>query len=176
MKPQITKTTIECYKLRYSNGHWADITIDAKDNTGRIQIASDFGSWQNYWGACGSDFKTFLLGLDIHYAANKFGEGNYFDVDKTISLHKKQIIEARKSESISEEMARELFEKLDGLNEASTSDIFCHLWYEDNKLFNYFEHPDLCRDISPMFQRFWDIIWKPFCDELRSEVQLISNP
>ena len=49
----VTKSTVEVYKIRSNEFAWADITIDASGNKGRISIASDYGSWQNYWGACG---------------------------------------------------------------------------------------------------------------------------
>ena len=75
-----TRSTVECYKIRSDRGLWADITIDANGKAGRVQIASDYGSWENYWGACGSEFKEFLCGLDIDYAAGKFGESKWFDL------------------------------------------------------------------------------------------------
>lgn len=47
----IEKTQIELYKVRLDGGQgWADISIDAKEKSGRIQIASDWGAWQYYWG------------------------------------------------------------------------------------------------------------------------------
>lgn len=85
----VTKTHVECYKLRRpgTGDGWADITLDVNGNAGRIQIASDYGSWEHYWGSCGCPFKEFLINLskDIHYAAGKFGEGKWFDQEATMA-------------------------------------------------------------------------------------------
>ena len=42
-------------------------------------------------GACGSSFKKFLVGLSIDYAAGKFGESKWFDLDSTIKTLKDRI-------------------------------------------------------------------------------------
>ena len=73
-KYSINKTQCEVYKLRHECGmYWADITVDSGEKSGRIQIASDYGSWQNYWSCCGCSFKEFLTKLDMQYTAGKFG-------------------------------------------------------------------------------------------------------
>ena len=49
----VTKTTVEKYTIRHSTGrYWADIVLDCGVNSGRIQVASDFGDWQYFFGAC----------------------------------------------------------------------------------------------------------------------------
>ena len=97
----IEKTTVECYRLRHSSGMWADITIDANKETGRIQIASDYGSWQNYWGSCGKPFKLFLQSLDKYYVAGKFGASKWFDAVKTVAEYRAVIKENIKDGYIS---------------------------------------------------------------------------
>ena len=81
-KYTVTKSTCEVYKLRHECGmYWADITLDCASKSGRIQIASDYGSWQNFWSCCGCSFKEFLTRLDMQYTAGKFGaEDNQGDV------------------------------------------------------------------------------------------------
>jgi hypothetical protein len=75
-KYTIEKSQCEVYILRRREGseYWADITVHCNNNAGRIQIASDYGSWQNYWGHCACPFKEFLIKLsrDMDYAATKF--------------------------------------------------------------------------------------------------------
>lgn len=83
-KFSINKNTVEQYKIRHSSGScWADIVLDSGDGCGRIQIASDFGDWQYYWGSCGCSFKKFLTEIDMGYFAGKVGESDWFDIDAT---------------------------------------------------------------------------------------------
>ncbi len=83
-KYKITKSTCEVYKLRHECGmYWADITLDCGEKSGRIQIASDYGTWQNYWGCCGCSFKEFLTRLDVEYTAGKFRARNAEDREIT---------------------------------------------------------------------------------------------
>jgi hypothetical protein len=168
----ITKSHVESYKVRHSTGmYWADITIDSNDCKGRIQIASDFGDYQYYWGACGSPFKEFLLRIGIHYAAAKFGTDRWFDSDKTISDYKHAIRESRQCQSISREEARELYDELKNLADCIHEHEFVHIMWEQRKLMNFFDNcPDLSRDISPQFKTFWKHVWPVFLNELRNEL------
>lgn len=175
----ITKSTIENYKLRHESGmYWADINIDAKGKTGRIQIASDFGDWQYYWGACGLSFKEFLIKLDIHYVAGKFGESHWFDIDKTIKLNKEILIDYRKREEIDEDIARKGWIELEELADCDNSNDFHNRWYEQKSLYTIFdgERPDSSYSVSPRFKEFWNKLWPVFCDELRSELKEVSEP
>ena len=118
----ITKSNIELYKFRKENGdEWADITIDENGTTGRISIASNWGSWQNYWDFCGRSFKEFLTKLnceyDCEYVANKFGVGRCFDLEKTINFYKNNIIEARRIDRIDENKARTLFDSIKSIHD-----------------------------------------------------------
>src|SRR5665648_835244 len=92
----IEKTTVECYKIRHKSGmYWADITIDSLGKQGRISISSDYGNYANFWGACGCEFKEFLTGLNLGYAAGKFGADRWFDLDATLKGYKRDLIEHR---------------------------------------------------------------------------------
>jgi hypothetical protein len=82
LKYIIEKAQCEVYmlRLRKGGGYWADITLHCHNNAGCIQIASDYGRWQYYWGACGCPFKEFLTELnDMEYVASKFGAKNMDD-------------------------------------------------------------------------------------------------
>ena len=169
----LTKSTVECYKIRSSkNSNWADITIDSNGSTGRIQIASDYGDWQRYWGACGSSFKEFLTKLNIEYAADKFGADNYFDLDKTINSLKSQIEEFCESESA--DIKQELLNELKILEkESSCKEEFVHKMWDSPKLLEMTDNsPDLCMSITPLFKRFWDEMWPTFIQELKNEIQV----
>jgi hypothetical protein len=163
----IEKTLVECYKLRSTTGsYWADITIDSIGTKGRIQIASDFGSYQNYWGACGCSFKEFLQRLNIEYAADKFGEDKWFDLDATIKLLRERILDEFHHEDDKDEVLSELKE----LESCSNKEEFCdqirnckNIWQMEDGM------PSLCYAITPQFKRFWDEIWPVFIDHLKKE-------
>jgi hypothetical protein len=169
----ITKSTVECYKIRSTSIHngWADITIDSKGTTGRIQIASDYGDWQYYWGACGMPFKEFLISLGKDYLAGKFGEDNYFDYNRTIRQYKKDILDYRKDETISAEAARDMWDELENLITYGEREFSVGLWVDCPKLMVFYDNtPTLHRTISPMFELFWNKLWLPFMDELKNEI------
>jgi hypothetical protein len=165
-----TKSTVECYKMRSTKSSaWADITIDANGNTGRLQIASDYGSWQYYWGACGLSFKDFLISLNLHYVADKFGEGNWFDLDKTISNLKSNINEFTQYDTI-DDLKNELLEELKNLEESTGKDEFIHKMWDSPKIMDMADGtPDLATSISPQFQNFWNNIWQDFKEVLKAE-------
>lgn len=164
----ITKTSVECYKLRFAKGGiWADILVDtdAGEKSGRISIASDFGSWEHYWGSCGSGFKQFLCGLDIHYTAGKFGEGRWFDHEATMK-ELRQLVADHDNEEEKEAMT----EELEQLEDCMDDNSFQHIAYSADTLHKLWDTgPNMHTDVSPMFRRFWAEIWPHFTDELRKE-------
>lgn len=164
----ITKSMVELYKIRFAKGGlWADITIDEYEKSGRISIASDFGSWEHFWGSCGEGFKKFLCGLDIHYAAGKFGEGRWFDHDATMAELKKAVEEHDDAEE-----KEAMVEELESLEDCTEVNSFCHLAYSADTLHKLWDTgPNIHTDVSPMFRRFWLEIWPHFTDELRKEAQ-----
>jgi len=171
-KLEVTKTTVECYKLRFEGGLWADITID--DNSvgdkgaGRIQIASDFGNWSNYWGACGSPFKKFLESLDIHYTAGKFGADKWFDFAATIKELKRNI-----NEDAYGDERKSLLAELKEIEENCTEDIMDFRIQIENstELLQFVSHsPDVITGVHPSFKRFWDEIWQEFRYILHKEL------
>jgi hypothetical protein len=172
----VTKSTVECYKIRHPSGmYWADITIDASDRSGRIQIASDFGDYQRYWGACGKSFKEFLCSLDMHYAAGKFGANDWFDHDKTIRGYKLSVIEYRRNESISKEEARKIYDEINDVDTkggCTTSNELVNYISGKDALMEFFDYmPEVTRDITPQFRKFWATAWVVFINELKREAK-----
>ena len=174
----ITKSTVICYKIRFKESSlWADITIDEGEKSGRLQIASDYGDWQYYWGFCGESFKKFLIGLNIHYIAGKFGANQWFDLDKTIALLESQVEEYLSYKSYLTKTSRETLKK--ELNaeiktlkhEVSCKDEFIHKMWDSEELMKIFDNvPDIVINIEPLFQRFWNEIWSIFVEELKKEI------
>ncbi|NDV94852.1 hypothetical protein D0T84_07960 [Dysgonomonas sp. 521] len=171
----INKSQCELYKIRHQSGmYWADITLDYKDKTGRIQIASDYGSWQNYWGACGCSFKEFLTKIDMWYFAGKVGESDWFDSDATHKRIKKDIIESRRGNDISEDEARDLWDVVnDMFIDICGKESYWHHAYDNDKLWRFYREPyayPCITDISPQFKRFWNEAWVVFINQIKEEI------
>ena len=164
---KIEKSTVECYKIRHESGYWADITIDSAGETGRIQIASDYGDYQRYWGSAGTNFKEFLTGLGIEYAAKKFGADRWFDLDKTITCLKTRIAENIEDKEELKEFENELIE----LNNSSCLEEFCSIARDCEKLWEFEDgRPDLRYSITPQFKSFWKNVWPIFINQLKTEI------
>lgn len=159
----ITKSNVECYKIRSNNHSWADITIDAKDNTGRIQIVSDFGDWQFFWGACGKPFKKFLQGLKIDYVANKFNANRWFDLNGTVKYLTSRIEEYAENQAQKQALLIELYSIEDCSSEMGFRQEIqnCSLLMKMENQFPVFQY-----GIHPGFKRFWDELWIIFLQEL----------
>jgi hypothetical protein len=165
---KITKDTIQVYRLRHSNRSdiWADITLDGN----AVSIRSCYGNWSYSWGNPGSDFKQFLIGLGFDYAANKFGENNFFDHEATIKHFVSEAKRLKSDHSIDKETYISVIKEIEKLKEHPDRGMFIHQCYESTKLFEMFDcQPDLCTCVSPMFTHFWKELWKPFVKQLQNE-------
>lgn len=165
---KITSKLIECYYLR-DGMEYADISLDVGDNSGRVSVASSFCSFENYWGACGEPLKKFIQDIDIHYAAKKFGQSNWFDLDSTLS----EIEQITKEESLwaSSDLIESWNEELDSLKNSSCREEFVQLISSEcpnlMKLLDY--QPSINTSIDPAFLSFWNIFWIPFIEFLKDE-------
>lgn len=171
-EPTITKSTCELYKLRgLPHSGWADITIDAADHHGRIQIASDWGNWSYFWSACGGPFKEFLPHISIDYTAGKFGADSWFDAEATVKTFKQYVVQNQRSGEISKETSKAITSELQWLDGLSRRDEFCAALERDcTELMRMYEYmPDMQTDIHPMFRNFWRDCWPVFLAELASE-------
>lgn len=170
-KFSITKSKVECYKIRHTSGmYWADITIDSNGTTGRIQVASDYGDWQNYWGACGCLFKQFLTEIDMHYTAGKFGESKWFDEQKTIQVYKQTIIEWRRNDDIDAERAREMWTEISNLNSSDETAFAYQVMGDCPSFYQYSETPEMYHSVSPQFRSFWKNVWPVFINLIKQEI------
>lgn len=166
----IEKSTVECYKIRHSSGmYWADVTIDSQGTKGRIQIASDYGSYQNYWGACGTNFKDFLSRLNIEYAADKFGADRWFDLDKTIAS-----LRIRISENIdNKEEISKFAEELIQLNNSSCLEEFVSIMHDCHNIMDFeCGTPDITYGITPQFKKFWKHVWPILLEQFKKETEI----
>lgn len=164
-------STVECYKIRRTDGvgYWADINLDLSENGIRIQIASDFGSWQYYWGTPSEDKVKFLAGLDKYYMAGKFGCDKVEDLEKTVLFYKKQVIDFRREEILDAEKARAIWKDIQTLeSEAPPLTMASFIYYNLNNLTSFFiDGLDVVTVIDPGFQRFYEIVWPVFIGQLK---------
>lgn len=169
----LTKSAVECYKIRHPSGmYWADITIDSKGNAGRIQIASDYGDYQSYWGACGVPFKEFLAKIGIDYAAKKFGANDWFDHEGTLTSYRNDVLNYRRHERITKEEAREMWDEIKALYDCSGKEEFVAEMYQKDALMDFYDHcPDLKKDITPQFKTFWHTCWQVLLSEFKKELE-----
>jgi len=173
-KCNITKTQAELYKIRFENSFkWADITIDHNGNTGRISISSDYGNWANYWGAAGTSFKKFLIGLDMYYFAGKINASKWFDSEKTCKNYKRLILEGRKREDFTKQEARDMYDEIKELEYCDNAPEFGHVMLQSSILHKLFDgSPDLSTDVDPQFRMFWKEIWPFFVLHLKKEMEI----
>lgn len=181
----VTKSVMETYTIR-NRGEYATIALrcsEAKGEdryyTGEILINSSFGSWANYWGACGRPFKEFLQKLDFHYTFGKFMGASLevFDEDETIADIKRKLIEVRRENRITHEEVRDLWEQVDDI-ETYSEESFGNGCREigsnlgpRHPLHDYFNEPWDLKRTKPDVQAtgFWREIWPHFITELKKE-------
>jgi len=172
----VAKSTVECYKIRVTDGFaWADITIDANERGGRICIASDYGNWQNYWGAAGSDFKAFLGKISEDYAASKFGAEQQIDVQATVVMWKKDLLECRRAEDYTGDEARQIYDALEEVKHESHY-TFVQAVQSTDKVMDFINQvygsPEICHEPNPHFARFWKELWPVLLAEFKKEATL----
>ncbi len=165
----VTKSAVECYKFNSKERYWAHITIDAKGNSGRIQISSDFGNWSYAGGACGEPFKKFLAGLDQDYVARNFGANKFFDAEATIQAYKDQAA----LYGVMTPIYRETMAEITRLAEKATyrENFIIHLSTEDGEFIMkmYDGTPEMCYTLDPGFKNFWEMIWPLLLEEFKKE-------
>lgn len=173
----IEKSQVECYKIRiHERGYWADITLDSQGTKGRINVASDFGNFSYFWGACGVGFKEFLTRLNIEYAADKFNMDRSFSLKSTLASYKKSLQESMVVNALSKDSARDIFNEIEELSDCSNLEEFVARTWNQRKLMNFFDGtPEICYQISPQFQKFWTTIWPIFIDRLHAEIALTEG-
>lgn len=171
-KHTLSKSLVVCYKIRTADGYtWADITLDTEGDNGRISIASDYGDWQRYWEAAGP-FKPFLTRLNMNYAAEKFGEGHWLDIDATLKTFRKDIREYKKEDKAWRTgNAAKLLECVKLLEDDRQLEFMDALHHDCTRLVDFYNFdPPLTHTVSPRFKRFWKELWPIFVKQLKKEI------
>ena len=62
-------------------------------------------------------------------------------------------------------------------SESSCKEEFVQLMWDSPLLMQMCDNcPDLSYSISPQFQKFWELLWPVFVEELKSETSIKSKP
>lgn len=118
----------KAYRFRMTSSGWAICTIN--DTTGEFHVFSDWGAWSYHWNTqhLGSPTLTdFLANRDVghcDYLASKLSSRDdieCFCPRKTVRRYRERIIDLRKENQISKDMAREIYDDLERL--AGTDDV-----------------------------------------------------
>ena len=179
---------IEVYKFReVSDTHlWANIYVDVADSdnngAGTILIRSDYGSWDFFWGTCGSPFKKFLAEVGKDYLIRKLNGPN-----KEFRQHEWQI-DARRivdeyfdecdPEDEEKEGANEELDEIDrNCNFHSSEAMYAYISgncpYLSDVFSNSGEYPN-GNFVSRQLEMFVEQIWPVFVEELKKEL-VITN-
>jgi len=176
-KIEIIKTMTETYSLRGKKCLWAKINLDCGNETVNVMISSDYGEFNHYWGSCGMTPKEFLMQIDMYYGMGKLmGESSMYEPDfkSRLKSFKEMIIEARKYNDITKDKAREAWQEMLHIFDycQNSDDIYYDRCYNSDAfekiLFDFDSIPNDTK-IKRKVTEFWEDIWIPFIEYLKSE-------
>lgn len=152
----------------HSRAEWAMVVIDPRHNL--VMCYSGSGSYNYSWGSPGSSFIDFLVSLDYGYAMGKFlGSRNVLDVEKTAQNMREHILQARQVDSITAEVAREMWDHVkdaqEGLDVEFMMEIRDGVYGEHDH--DWWERP--IYQFPSEARWFWDEIWMPLMRYLRDK-------
>lgn len=181
----IDKKETQTYTLRGEYGLWAKINLEYGPTSVNVMISSDYGSYDYWWGATGSNPKAFLTRIDMYYTMKKL-MGGYDatqepDHESTIRSIKKKIIEVRREyqKDLSKDDAREAWNDMIGyVNDYGTGEIYYKSMIEHDSFEAIFcdtEAIPFETKLKGQAKDFWEKIWTPFTDELKKELEAENN-
>jgi len=174
---------IEVYKFReVSDSHlWANIYVDVADSdkggAGAILIRSDYGSWDFFWGSCGSPFKKFLTEVGKDYLTGKLCGS-----DKEFRQYEWQTEARRIVDEYFEGCDPEDEDKASAIEELDEIDRDCN-FHSSEGMFAYLNGN--CPTLSSIFsdgeypngnftprqlEMFVEYVWPVFVEELKKEL------
>jgi len=173
-----THRMIEQYDVRV-NGEYAIICIDPR---GILLVESSYGSFNYWWGAAGTDFKTFLTQVNSDYFFGKVRQGqnnDHFYRDETDKEVKRRILEYRRSDDISKERAREAWNDLLEIEDyhgwdRSVATLYVQEFMQSdalNTIFQDFDSIPLIQGFPKECHHFWERVWLPFIEMLKEEIR-----
>jgi len=173
----VTKKQIELYQVRHNGSEcWGDIALNCGEKSVHVMIDSDFGSWSYYWSSCGMSPKEFLCKINFDYCMKKLtGSKHYInDPEQYPNEVRGRITQAQEAGWLTEtEVKQALDEMLEP--EYSEGDLYFHYLYNHelfDKVFGDYECLPSAKKISPRCQDFWDHVWIPFIEQLKTELKI----
>lgn len=110
---------------------------DQGKGRGKMVVTCFNESWSYFWGGMGEGLiKDFILGCDIPYLAGKLGNGLAQWIDEPEKIYeeaKKDICERRRTDELTKEKARDLFDSAEVLRDVEgpvLSENCQHIMYE----------------------------------------------
>jgi len=168
-----SQATVYQFREKGTGFNWADITITEGETRGfRIQIASDYGDWQYFWGAPGGGWRKFLTTITKEYVADKFGEDEEFNLEATLKSIRSCVAEDLEEGNIEPDYHKELLEEIETLENdcGDHKDSFYHLVYSECPKLEELQ-PNTVTKISHLFERFWNEVWQEFKMILTNELE-----
>lgn len=152
---------------------WPDyhfILID--ERTGHLMIEGGYGTFSYGWPAYGRgkvSLHAFLYDLHFDYFMGKAARQPYrvADFDATVHALQREILSDRRCRFLDRREARELWDDLDEARADNDCDGMVRRLYDDSAWSARLDcsDPSVMRD-HPGMVRFWDEVWRPFCEEV----------
>ena len=166
-----TTRTVEVCEL-HKDHEWAIFTIAQEPQRSRytLTVESSYGFWGYTWSDLGTDFYTFLAGLDSYYVGKKMVDSDMeFDGDASRAAIRKEILQRRRTREFTAQQARDEW-GLEALQNEFASPLDFHLWTQETKEFNYDDFGEFyqtcpgrqARDFRRMYDLFWAEFWAEF--------------
>ena len=174
----VTKEMIELYKVRNKEKHtWGDISVKFGECSVQLMINSDYGHFAYNWFSTGPNPKEFLCRLSMDYTMNKLTSGDIyiFDMDKNLLETKKIIIEKRRNNMISKEIAKICYdEMLEFFKESNDMNYVMNLITKHkycDEIFDEWEFIPHFTKIKSNIINFWNDIWILFIKKIQEELK-----
>lgn len=140
--------------------------VSINEATGHVSIEGGYGTFSYVWRHIGDrTLHHFLAGLDFGYFMEKAAKQTYriADTDGTIAKLKREIIEDRRRNDIDKTVARQLWDDLE--DHDVDSNLVEYLYRTSGKWCERLDYTDPTIMVDhPATRRFWNEIWRPFCE------------
>ncbi len=178
LKYTISTDTARVYKMRTDKGFgWANITIREWPRGGSFDAQSDYGSYSYTWSSIGDrTLRKFIMGLDFGYFMGKAKPGYMrFDSRATTDEVRRMILERRREGDLAKSDARDMYDNLYMLEEASSEDSYYANWYDYfGRLCDSYDAPNIAKPDAQSLA-FWNDVWPAACAYWRTELEAAND-
>ncbi len=170
--------TVSVYKVKnITHRTWADFCVEMGKGFVKLSINSDYGAFAYNWFAADDDPVAFLKRLNMSYVIAKFVGQDIKEVDleTTVRMIKRRIIERRRDDNISWGMAREFWDNIPDIF-SGTQDEYCMR----SRMVEMEGFDDIFGDsgcipiqykMKQIYINFWEELWAPFVAALEKSVE-----